>query len=324
MSDIRAQAHSESRSGDVRSLTPSDLDRVVEIDRAITGNSRRGFFEKRLQASLREPRAFISLGYIEEGVLEGHVLAYILDGEFGGRDPVAVVDAITTSESVRGHGGARALMNELLVLARASGARELRTQVLWSDQPLTRFLATAGFALGHRLVLHRSCAEIAGAVATGESKPDDAQDLRWDNIPVRSLTLADLPIVISIDRHVTGRDRSGYYNRKVGEAIRESGIRLSMLAEVEGASVGFIMARLDYGEFGETAAEAVMDTLAVHPDFAGRHVGSAMMRQLLANLQILRVERIRTEVRWDEFELLAFLDHLGFSPSQRLSLTRAL
>jgi ribosomal protein S18 acetylase RimI-like enzyme len=322
MADTLMQKHSEALSQSVRFLTPSDLDRVTQIDRAITGPSRRGFFENRLQASLRDPKGFIPLGFVENGVLEGFCLARILDGEFGGLAPVAVLDAIATSPDARGHGGAHALLAELQVRARALGARELRTQVMWSDQRLTHFLAGAGFKLGHWLVLDRACGHESGA--TDPRERDDAEDLWRDKIPVRSLKKDDLSAIIALDKRVTGRDRSGYYQRTVREALHDSGVRLSMIAESDAAPIGFIMARVDYGEFGETATEAVMDTLGVHPEFAGRRIGSALMRQLLANLQILRVERVRTEVRWDELELLAFLKRQGFKPSQRLSLTLAL
>lgn len=321
MADTLLQKPSAASSHSVRFLAPSDLDRVTQIDRAIMGHSRRGFFENRLQAALRDPKGFIALGFVENDLLEGFCLAQILDGEFGGLAPVAVLDAIATTPDVRGHGGAHGLLGALQARARALGGRELRTQVLWSDQRLTHFLAAAGFKLGHWLVLDRPCGN-AGAINKRER--DDTEDLWRDKIPVRSLTRNDLQAVINLDRRVTGRDRTGYYQRTVREALHDSGVRLSMVAESDAAPIGFIMARVDYGEFGETASEAVMDTLGVHPEFSGRRIGSALMRQLLANLQGLRVERVRTEVRWDELELLAFLKRQGFQPSQRLSLTLAL
>ena len=308
----------------VRALAPDDLARVVEIDRGAAGASRRGFFEKRLAAAERAPKAYIGLGFIENGRIEGFVMAQMLDGEFGGREPVAVLDAIAVSPDSRGHGGAHALMTALEQVARRRGARELRTQTLWSDQPLARFLSAAGFALGHRLVLERPCGMIAGEVATGETEQDETKDYSRDRIAIRSLTKDDLHVLAGVDRRVTGEDHARYYERKLDEALRLSGVRVSLVAQYRDTPAGFIMARVDYGEFGETSAEAVMDTLAVDPEFAGRQVGATMMRQLLANLQTLRVERIRTELAWDRFELLAFLKSLGFRPSQRLSLTRAL
>ena len=150
-----------------RRLAPADIDRVVEIDREISGEPRRGFFENRLVANRNEPDAFISLAYVENGVVEGHAHAQMLDGEFGVRKRVAVLDAIGTSQSVRGHGGAHALVKELQFVARASGAHALRTQALWSNKSMMHFLAAAGFGLGTRIVLDRPCVKKAG-----EMRPD--------------------------------------------------------------------------------------------------------------------------------------------------------
>jgi ribosomal protein S18 acetylase RimI-like enzyme len=93
---------------------------------------------------------------------------------------------------------------------------------------------------------------------------------------------------------------------------------------MDGRPVGFIMARVDFGEFGRTEPEAVMDTIGVDPDCGGKGVGHALMSQLLGNLATLRVERVRTVVEWNDFPLLSFLDRCGFSPSQRIAFRRAI
>jgi ribosomal protein S18 acetylase RimI-like enzyme len=308
----------------IRRLTPADLDRVIAIDRGITGQSRRGFFENRLAASLNEPRPFISLAFVEDGVVEGHVFAHMLDGEFGGRHPVAVLDAIGTSKSVRGHGGAHALMRDLQIAARGRGAHALRTQVVWSDEPMMHFLAAVGFRLGTRIVLDRRCARTDGEMHPGDSAGDAGQDLSQDRIAVRSLTLADLPAVIRIDRTITSLDRTVYYKRKADEALRKNGVRLSMQAEIDGTPAGFIMARVDYGEFGQTETEAVLDTIGVDPEFFGQKVGTVLLMQLLWQLENLRVERVRTVVEWNNARLIAFFDRLGFTPTQNLTFALAL
>lgn len=151
----------------------------------------------------------------------------------------------------------------------------------------------------------------------------DAPDaLSRDRVPVRSLKSEDLAAIIGLDRRITGRDRSAYYKRKVAEAMNESGVRVSLVAEVDGMFAGFVMARVDFGEFGRTNPAAVIDTIGVDPAFAGRGVGRALLSQLLANLSSLRVEIVRTQLDWDDFDLLSFLKACGFKPSQRLSFTR--
>ena len=151
---------------------------------------------------------------------------------------------------------------------------------------------------------------------------DDYEALSRDRIPVRSMTEADLQNVIATDRKITGRDRKAFYKRKMEEVLRESGVRVSLVAELEGSFAGFIMARVDYGEFGRTEATAVIETMGVNPGFAGHDVGRALMSQLLSNLSSLKVEQVTTTVEWDNFSLLAFLKRCGFYPSQRLSFSR--
>jgi len=156
------------------------------------------------------------------------------------------------------------------------------------------------------------------------AESDDADALSRDIIPVRSLVESDLDSLIRIDKKSTGRNRESYFRRKMREVLTESGVRVSVVVEIDDRPVGFIMARVDFGEFGRTEPEAVIDTVGVDPDFQRRNIGSALMSQLLANLKTLRVEQIRTEVAWNDLSLLAFLERVGFTPAQRIVLRRPL
>jgi ribosomal protein S18 acetylase RimI-like enzyme len=210
-------------------------------------------------------------------------------------------------------------VKELQLAARASGASALRTQALWSNESMMHFLAAAGFRLGTRIVLDRPCAKSPGEMRPGDAEVDVSQDLPRDWVSVRSLRLGDLASVIGLDRGITGQDRSIYLKRKVDEALRENGVRLSMLAEIDKTPAGFIMARVDYGEFGETEAEAVLDTIGVDSEFQRQNVGTILLAQMLSQLGSLRVERVRTVVEWNNATLIAFLDRSGFKPTQNLT-----
>jgi len=148
--------------------------------------------------------------------------------------------------------------------------------------------------------------------------------LARDLIPVRSMVEGDLPALIAIDRRITGRDRSAYFERKLDEALRESDVRISLVAELDGRPIGFIMARVDLGEFGRTDSAAIMDTIGVDPDYGNRGVGRALLTQLLVNLMTLRVDKVLTEVDWSARELLSFLDRCGFYPSSYLCFDRTI
>lgn len=138
-----------------RPVTVADLDAIVALDRKVTAQSRRGFYEKRLATQGRDARAFVSLAVVADGRIAGFVFAQILDGEFGGKEPVAVLDAICVDPEDRGAHFGRQLMTALERQLASYGVRELQTQADWSEHALVRFFETAGFELAPRLVLER-------------------------------------------------------------------------------------------------------------------------------------------------------------------------
>ena len=60
------------------------------------------------------------------------------------------------------------------------------------------------------------------------------------------------------------------------------------------------------------------------PGYARRGVATALLENLTRNLQALGIDRLRTEVAWDEHDLGRFLGARGFSPAPRLVLERRL
>ncbi len=138
-----------------RPVGPTDLDRIVALDRATGGTSRRGFFAKRFAAMARTPDAFLSVGAWDGDALVGFVLCHVLDGEFGGTDKSAVLDAIAVDPAHQGHGTGHALMDELCHQARACGAADIRSQAGWEQREVLDFFAGTGFSLAPRLVLER-------------------------------------------------------------------------------------------------------------------------------------------------------------------------
>ena len=138
------------------------------------------------------------------------------------------------------------------------------------------------------------------------------------------MTPVDLNDIVRIDRGITGHDRAGYLKAKLAEALDDSSLRVSLCARRDGTNVGFLMARVDRGDFGRTEPVAVIDTLGVDPACARHGVGRALLSQLFANLGALRVERVETIVAAGDLRLLGFLYATGFAPSQRLPFVRRL
>jgi len=148
--------------------------------------------------------------------------------------------------------------------------------------------------------------------------------LPTDAVTVRELRAADIAAIVRIDRASTGRARQEYYDAKVRAVLTEPKLRTSLVAELDGHVVGFLLARVHYGEFGRAEPVAVIDSLGVDPSYRKRHVGHALMRQLTMNLSALRVERVETQVDGSQLDLLAFLANAGFRPAPRVCLERSL
>jgi len=326
----------------LRPLGAADLDAVVEIDAQITGRSRRVYFERRLQAALRAPALHTQFAAEEGGVLEGYVLARKLEGEFGHLEPVLRLEVIGVRPGEQGHGYGDALLGALEAHARAHGIHEVRTQAGWKDHGMLGFLDHAGFSLGRYQLI--DCAIHGGRMGSGDDEKvlaperhrlsaeidhsapqaNDFEALARDRADVRSLERADLEDILRIDRRIVDRDRSAYIGRLVDDALQDSAIRVSLAAHQDGSVSGFVMAGVDFGDFGRAEPAAVIDTIGVDPGFTGAGIGSALLSQLFVNLEALRVERVSTVVACDDFGLLGFFYRAGFAPSQRLGFVKRL
>lgn len=319
----------------LRSLHRDDLERVSGIESRITGHSRKGFLEKRFVATEGSPDGFIACAAVLGGKPAGYAIARIQEGEFGAPDAVAVLDVLGIDPDHQGKGIGKALLGEMERRMRARGIGNLRTLVDWGSPAMVRFFSSAGFLLAPAQVLERDTSplreeirEVGRAGADARSPVRAGEDyyeaLSRDRVPVRSLSEDDLAAAVRIDRKLTGRDRSAYYAAKLREMLTESGIRVSLVAEEDGFVIGFVMARVDFGEFGNVDKAAILDTIGVHPGFAGSGAGHALLSQLFLNLATLQVETVLTQVSPENIGLHRFLYSCGFHPSQRLVLSKTI
>ncbi|MFQ5982370.1 MAG: GNAT family N-acetyltransferase [Woeseiaceae bacterium] len=316
-----------------RPLVADDLERVIEIDSAYTDRRRDGFYRKRLQAALAEPRNFVYLACESGNGLQGYLLARLAEGEYGTEGRSASMDAIGVDPGAGRHGMGRSLLDALDDILKHKGIGTVHTQADWRNLRMLEFFAGTGFSLAPRLVLERDAGflddepiEESGRLGDPNDYSDADGDQRGalarDIIPCRSMCASDLQAIIKIDRNITGSDHSAYYEQKLVEALDESGIRVSLVAELDDHVVGFVMARVDFGEFDRIEPAAVLDSIAVDPAYTHRLVGTALLSQLLANLAALQIEVVRSEADAEHFDVLRFLRHNGFSISQRLAFVR--
>lgn len=295
---------------EIRPLAKGDLEPVIALDRAIVGRSRRGYFDRRLAAALRDPKSHLQIAATAEAGLVGFALARIASGEYGRPAPAVLLESIGVDPAAQGTGVGRRMMAALEKRAAAREITTFVTQADWRTHAMLRFVDAAGFTLAPRLLLERKVARMP--------LPQTDEEIERQPPLIRNLRADDLDRIVAIDRRATGRDRSDYFRRKLDEALNESAILVSLVVEDDGFVVGFAMARVDLGDFGHVETSASLDTLGIDPPFARKGYARDLLTQMIDNLAALHVERLETEVAHDHFELLRFFYSFGFVPGQRL------
>jgi ribosomal protein S18 acetylase RimI-like enzyme len=319
----------------VRALSAADLGVVVAIDATIEGRSRRSYIERRLRAALREPRLHAQFAAVDARGLVGYLLGRVLDGEFGRDERALRIELVGVSGDSRGRGIGAQLFGALVAWSVRHRIEALRTQASWRDHTMLGWLDAMGFALDRGNVLEcavddgpwRRDADDVGDDGAAASETSFADTVRGDaegqrGIEVRTMTADDLDAIVRIDGRLTYRDRRTYLAGRLEEALDPAGVRVSLVASVDGAPAGFLMARADRGDFGRLEPTAVLDTIGVDTRQAQRGIGRALMRQLFLNLSALRIERVETVVAPTDEALGGFLRAAGFTPSQRLAFVR--
>lgn len=138
---------------------------------------------------------------------------------------------------------------------------------------------------------------------------------------MRVLRQEDLDAIVAIDAAATRQSRREYYERKIASILnRKANTNCSLVCEVDGKLVGFMMGYVFFGEFGISDGTATIDTLGVHPDFRNYGIASEMFDQFTMNMKAAGVKKIYALVNWDDVALEKFFSRQKFVPSKRINL----
>lgn len=138
---------------------------------------------------------------------------------------------------------------------------------------------------------------------------------------LRVLKQEDLDAIVAIDELATKQSRREYYERKIASILnKNTNINCSIVCEIDGNVVGFMMGYVFFGEFGISDSTATIDTMGVHPAFQNFGVASEMLDQFMMNMKAAGVKKVYTLVSWDDFALEKFFSRQKFVPSKRINL----
>jgi len=140
-----------------------------------------------------------------------------------------------------------------------------------------------------------------------------------ENLEIRTLKKEDLGTLIKIDEKVLGESRKDYWEKRLAVMSNKSS-EVSLVAEVEGQVVGFILGDISGWEFGVPESIGWMDTIGVDPAYQKRGIARALAHELIKNLKAIGVRTVYTLVSWDNWDLLQFFHAMGFTRGDMINL----
>jgi GNAT superfamily N-acetyltransferase len=137
----------------VRPLEPTDLDAIVRIDEKLSGQTRKEYWQRRLElASLRPP--WMSLVAETDGRVAGFVFGWVGESEFGIAEPTAWLDLIGVDPPYRGRGVGQALVGRFVTSGRELRAiKKVATLIDLGQADVREFFVRLGFHHGPMIQL---------------------------------------------------------------------------------------------------------------------------------------------------------------------------
>ena len=135
-------------------------------------------------------------------------------------------------------------------------------------------------------------------------KPEDAKELeRIQSLITRSPSKTDFKKII---QDQLNKDKD-----------------VSLVAEVNGRIVGYMISYVIYAGFGIDKS-AWIATFGIDPKFMGQGIGKRLAEEIFKKYQKMGIKNIYTSVRWDSVDLLSFFKTLGFDRSEFINLRKEL
>lgn len=138
----------------MRVLKWSDLETVVEIDKIISKQDRRSYYERKFSVLLDTSHGINSSLVAEMGDrIVGFIMGDVFFGEFGIPETSGTIDTIGVIPVFQNHGVGSEMLEQLLVNMKAVGVKKVYSLIDWDDFPMGKFLSRHGFEPSRRINL---------------------------------------------------------------------------------------------------------------------------------------------------------------------------
>jgi ribosomal protein S18 acetylase RimI-like enzyme len=136
----------------IRTMLPSDLDQIIEIDIKVLGKPRPNFWEMKLELEENRSQAF---SLVAE--LNGRVIGFIIGNasrwEYGVPETIGWIDTIGVDPDHQRKGIAKILFKEITDNLKKAGVDTIYTFVKRRDWRLLKFFNSIGFQKGDMINL---------------------------------------------------------------------------------------------------------------------------------------------------------------------------
>lgn len=141
-----------------------------------------------------------------------------------------------------------------------------------------------------------------------------------DRLVIRTMTEQDLDAIVDIDTKVLGERRREYWYNKIIKQKDTRPADVSLVAEIDGKVVGFILGAISGWEFKIPTNIGWIDTIGVDPDYQNRGIAKLLTTKLIQNLKKYNVDTVYTLVNWNDWDLLQFFHKMGFTRGEMINL----
>ncbi|MBW1973204.1 MAG: GNAT family N-acetyltransferase [Deltaproteobacteria bacterium] len=146
--------------------------------------------------------------------------------------------------------------------------------------------------------------------------------MRFDMITIRDMQEADVDAIVEIEEKNLGVRRPDYWKEEVYRAKKDRHHLASLVAEVDGDVLGFIMGDIGAREFGMPENTGWIHTIGVHPDYQQRGIARALLNEYIKRFKEAGVKKIYTIVDLSDPDLLPFFQKMDFIQGNRVYLER--
>ena len=136
---------------------------------------------------------------------------------------------------------------------------------------------------------------------------------------IRTMGNKDLDRIVEIDTKILGQPRPEYWEMKL-ELVEKRSPIASLVAEMDGKVIGFIIGDASGWEYGVPEDVGWIDTIGVDPAYQRKGIAQMLFREMIDHLKKVGVTSIYTFVNWRDWSLLQFFDSMGFTKGDMFNL----